>query len=1162
MGRDSVDEMVPKAQPADPPAGGTDRAVPATGRVRPPVAEQTADAAARQAPAAGRPSGSPSAPARAGDSPAGDSSPAATPPAGSPAAQDGHDGGAGRLTPAAGRDATPHSPAGAGGGHTPAALAARGANPRGWVPPPPAREHGHSLDSTARRAQERQDRAGDSRLMGTYDKVVDGADAVSKTLISAKTSGGSGEGAADAGGASPSVGKGIGGGIAGKGAAKVVGTADSLVHSTIDKTVEFDDRTARPAPRTRAGRALREDGKAIKKGALGGAYEGLKAGGTAGAMWEGGRGAIVAALRSNTAHVLVGTATKVFVATSAATFVAITAFLMVLIMGINMLVATAQSTWVYKAGEAAAGGKELFIDKPVAVAVEGVNRAQQAADATANAVEWTVGFAVDKASGVIEEVTTGVGGGNSEPADDPTSEPTGEATDGPGVAAPASARPAKTVHEEDGVYWVDGQQIAVSTRYGVPLGGDLPQSVWLLSYETPEPAPQPGRTIEPTTGPTGEPTSEPAPTEDPEADEDGETSTDSPADDAEVKNYEIDEEKARELGLTEAEYTDPEFMSRFVATHVGTRVAELGREEGMYPNLSNGVVLDTKGIGFVSDSGADRNQAVRDIYAEAISELPIVGIEDKAEQIVQEAARLWMGQTCEAPGAGGGGSDGTFTGEGVPEHAIPWIERAAGTSKYSIPAAFFAFIIDQETDFREDTGHVPDSNGGTRGIFQMNQMLWKKYYGHPWGADLNNNGKPDENEGLIAAEVGAKYFDDRLETVRGIRERNSGKPLATELTDLEALLIAHNAGESRLLSYPRIPAITKQYLANYREAFEKYGGGSPSDTPDGGGSDSDSSSGDGGSDSGGGSSSSRLVKPQGEWPKTSDRGVRVHPVTGATRFHAGTDYGMPSGTSLPAMFDGTVSFSGWMGGYGNIVIVKGSWEGQTLGYAYAHMTASKVKVGQQVKAGDLIGISGNTGVGTGPHLHLELRTDGWTQGGREHNTADAHAFLESNGGEIVGSPTTPDGGGGDGGEQACGGGTNDSPTGVPDGIPAEKCDGNAGKVEEGLAPNGVNVLRAICGSFPEVQNWSGRRYSSIIGNKSDHYTGHAVDAMVNHSGSNDSELGDRISEYLIENADSLNIRYIIWEQRIWYPGRDWKKMGDRGNETQNHMDHVHVSVNP
>ena len=68
--------------------------------------------------------------------------------------------------------------------------------------------------------------------------------------------------------------------------------------------------------------------------------------------------------------------------------------------------------------------------------------------------------------------------------------------------------------------------------------------------------------------------------------------------------------------------------------------------------------------------------------------------------------------------------------------------------------------------------------------------------------------------------------------------------------------------------------------------------------------------------------------------------------------------------------------------------------------------------------------------------------------------------------------------------------------------------------------------------------------------------------MVNDSGSNDSKLGDDISDFTIKNKDELDVKYIIWKQRIWTPSRgEWKKMGDRGDETQNHFDHVHISVN-
>ncbi|HIZ97557.1 MAG TPA: hypothetical protein H9805_03140 [Candidatus Janibacter merdipullorum] len=55
--------------------------------------------------------------------------------------------------------------------------------------------------------------------------------------------------------------------------------------------------------------------------------------------------------------------------------------------------------------------------------------------------------------------------------------------------------------------------------------------------------------------------------------------------------------------------------------------------------------------------------------------------------------------------------------------------------------------------------------------------------------------------------------------------------------------------------------------------------------------------------------------------------------------------------------------------------------------------------------------------------------------------------------------------------------------------------------------------------------------------------------------------GDQIAAWLQQNASSLNIKYVIWKQRIWHPGGGWEPMEDRGDPTQNHFDHVHVSVN-
>ena len=104
-------------------------------------------------------------------------------------------------------------------------------------------------------------------------------------------------------------------------------------------------------------------------------------------------------------------------------------------------------------------------------------------------------------------------------------------------------------------------------------------------------------------------------------------------------------------------------------------------------------------------------------------------------------------------------------------------------------------------------------------------------------------------------------------------------------------------------------------------------------------------------------------------------------------------------------------------------------------------------------------------------------------------------------------------------------------------------------IESGLLPNAVNGYRAVCAKFPEVKTFGGRR----PGTGSDHNTGEAVDIMITGS------TGDRIADYLIQNQGSLNVKYVIWKQRIWMPGQGWKAMEDRGDATANHFDHVHVS---
>jgi murein DD-endopeptidase MepM/ murein hydrolase activator NlpD len=99
------------------------------------------------------------------------------------------------------------------------------------------------------------------------------------------------------------------------------------------------------------------------------------------------------------------------------------------------------------------------------------------------------------------------------------------------------------------------------------------------------------------------------------------------------------------------------------------------------------------------------------------------------------------------------------------------------------------------------------------------------------------------------------------------------------------------------------------------------------------------------------------------------------PVTGrlTQQYHSGhngLDIAIPVGTPIQTTMDGTVVHAGWNNqGYGNLVIVE---NGEYRTY-YAHLSSIPVSVGDPVKAGTTIGLSGNTGNSTGPHLHYEIR---------------------------------------------------------------------------------------------------------------------------------------------------------------------------------------------
>jgi murein DD-endopeptidase MepM/ murein hydrolase activator NlpD len=111
----------------------------------------------------------------------------------------------------------------------------------------------------------------------------------------------------------------------------------------------------------------------------------------------------------------------------------------------------------------------------------------------------------------------------------------------------------------------------------------------------------------------------------------------------------------------------------------------------------------------------------------------------------------------------------------------------------------------------------------------------------------------------------------------------------------------------------------------------------------------------------------RWVLPVRTYVKTSGFGMRWG------KLHAGEDFAAPIGTPVHAISSGVVVFAGVQQGYGNKIEIR-HWDG-TCSW-YGHLSKIDVKVGQKVDPGELIGLVGNTGHSTGPHLHLEIHPHG------------------------------------------------------------------------------------------------------------------------------------------------------------------------------------------
>lgn len=114
-----------------------------------------------------------------------------------------------------------------------------------------------------------------------------------------------------------------------------------------------------------------------------------------------------------------------------------------------------------------------------------------------------------------------------------------------------------------------------------------------------------------------------------------------------------------------------------------------------------------------------------------------------------------------------------------------------------------------------------------------------------------------------------------------------------------------------------------------------------------------------------------------EFPVSSPFGERI--LNGKTVFHKGIDFAVPVGTKVFAVADGKASRAGWENpdnrkqGYGLRVMQSLVWGGVQFFCWYGHLSEVFVQEGDPIYAGQVIGLSGNTGTSTGPHLHFGIR---------------------------------------------------------------------------------------------------------------------------------------------------------------------------------------------
>lgn len=309
---------------------------------------------------------------------------------------------------------------------------------------------------------------------------------------------------------------------------------------------------------------------------------------------------------------------------------------------------------------------------------------------------------------------------------------------------------------------------------------------------------------------------------------------------------------------------------------------------------------------------------------------------------------------------GGGGEEAQATElntDGIKAEYRPWVIKAGSMCKEITPPVIAA-QIQQESGWNPNAqsySYEKDPETGktikvplAQGISQFIPGTWKT-----WGRDDDGKGGASPFHPGDAIMAQGRYDCALVKDVKGYIEAGQASGDVLDLT-----LAAYNAGPYAVKKYGGIPpyAETKNYVKTIKALIAKYSKDLEEGGPIPGG--------------------QKLAAPlKGRLVVTAPFGQKR--PTGAYGYHTGTDFQASPDTRVFAADAGTVVLSGWNSAYGNrIVLLHKKRGGSSVQTTYNHLTSSSVKKGDTVRVGQNIGLSGNTGNSTGPHLHFEVMVGG------------------------------------------------------------------------------------------------------------------------------------------------------------------------------------------